>query len=277
MKSTRIVSLVIGLLMCAAGGVSAEEAESPPSADEVKENFGKDKTGTNPLNFTYDARLYDEYRWLNTDGDGGQNLLTGEFRMPFAGGKWQLRAKVRSVNLRADLDDDGFNDVSEAGFGDTDIRFMTIPYLSMEKKMGVATGAEFFFDTASDDALGTGATSVAPFVFVAFFNPVGKGSIFVPGYQHTISVHEDDGRDDVHGGLIDMFLVKTWKENKYWGYVDPQIVLDYEGSTEFMLLEIQAGMMLGSKGHSIWAMPSFGVGTYRPYDFSLEIGYKIVW
>jgi hypothetical protein len=44
-----------------------------------------------------------------------------------------------------------------------------------------------------------------------------------------------------------------------------------------MLLEIQAGMMVGPAGHSIWAMPSFGVGTHRPYDFSLEIGYKIVW
>jgi hypothetical protein len=44
-----------------------------------------------------------------------------------------------------------------------------------------------------------------------------------------------------------------------------------------MLLEIQTGMMLGRAGHSVWAMPSFGVGTDRPYDFSLEVGYKIVW
>jgi hypothetical protein len=36
-------------------------------------------------------------------------------------------------------------------------------------------------------------------------------------------------------------------------------------------------MMVGPAGHSMWAMPSFGVGNHRPYDFSLEIGYKIVW
>ena len=277
MKSTRIVILVIGLLMCAAGGVSAQEAETPPGADEEKENFEKDKTGTNPLNFTYDARLYDEYRWLNTDGDVGQNLLTGEFRMPFAGGKWQLRAKVRSVNLRADLDDDGSNDVSEAGFGDTDIRLMTIPYFNLERRLGVALGAEFFLDTASEEALGEGATSVAPFIFLAFFNPFGPGSIFVPGYQHFISVDEDDGRDSVNRALIDMFVVKTFSANKYWAYIDPQVIIDFEQDEEFMLIELQAGMMVGPKGHSIWAMPSFGLGTDRPYDFSLEIGYKIVW
>ena len=48
-----------------------------------------------------------------------------------------------------------------------------------------------------------------------------------------------------------------------------------------MLLELQAGMMVdkyfGTKGHSIYAMPSFGVGGDRPYDFSIEVGYKIVW
>jgi hypothetical protein len=203
--------------------------------------------------------------------------LTAEFRAPFASGKWQVRAKVRRVDLKADFNNDGIDDVDEGGFGDTDIRFATIPYMNMEKKMGVFAGVEFFLDTASEDALGAGATSVAPFVFVAFFNPIGPGSIFVPGYQHFISVDEATGRDKVRSGLIDMFLVKTWSANKYWGYVDPQIILDYENNTEFMLLEIQAGMMVGPAGHSMWAMPSFGIGNHRPYDFSLEIGYKIVW
>ena len=50
---------------------------------------------------------------------------------------------------------------------------------------------------------------------------------------------------------------------------------------QFMLLEFQGGAMLdklfGTKGHSAWLLPSFGVGGDRPYDFSLEVGYKIVW
>ena len=169
------------------------------------------------MNFTFDARLYDEYRWLNTDGDGRQNLLTAEFRAPFAGGKWQVRAKVRSVNLKADFNDDGFDDVNERGFGDTDIRVMTIPYLNMEKKLAVAVGVEAFIDTASEDALGTGATSLAPFIFLGIFNPIGPGSIFVPGYQHTFSIKEADGRDKVHGGLIDMFARQNMESEQVLG------------------------------------------------------------
>jgi len=49
----------------------------------------KDKTGTNPVNFQRDIRFYNEYSWLNTEGDGNQNLTTVEFRTPFLEGKWQ--------------------------------------------------------------------------------------------------------------------------------------------------------------------------------------------
>jgi hypothetical protein len=274
MKGQKTVTCAVGALLAT---IALSLAMPSLAVAQSAEEKAKDKTGTNPLNFTYDARLYNEYRWLNTDGDGSQNLLTGEFRMPIAGGKWQLRGKVRSNGLKADFDNDGFDDLDESGFGDVDIRIATVPYFNMEKKMGVFAGVEFFFDTASEDALGAGATSVAPFAFVAFFNPLGPGSIIVPGYQHTISVNEATGRDKVNQGLIDLFIVKTFNENKYWGYVDPQIILDYEKNTEFMLLEIQGGMMFGPKGHSIYAMPSFGIGTDRPYDVSLEIGYKIIW
>jgi len=49
-------------------------------------------------------------------------------------------------------------------------------------------------------------------------------------------------------------MVKTWGGNQFWGFIDPQILLDYENSKEFMLLEIQAGMMtdkyFGTKGQT---------------------------
>jgi hypothetical protein len=49
----------------------------------------KESTGTNPVNFSRDIRVYTEYSELNTEGDGSQNLTTLEFRTPFAEGKWQ--------------------------------------------------------------------------------------------------------------------------------------------------------------------------------------------
>jgi hypothetical protein len=258
-------------LLVAVASASAQTAEESAAFEEAKK---ADKTGTNPMNFSFDARIYNEFRWLNTPDDGEQNLTTFEFRMPFAGDKWQFRAKVR----RAGLDVGGIN---ESGFGDTDLRFMTIAYLNMEKRIALAPGIEVILDTASDDALGSGATQLAPFIFGAYFNPLGKGSIFVPGYQHFFSIDVDDGREDVNYGLIDMFLVKTFNDNQFWTYIDPQIILDYEQEEEYMLLELQAGTMLdkylGTKGHSAYIMPSFGLGTDRPYDFSFELGYKVVW
>ena len=276
-------TILAGLLI--AGWVStsalAQDEAEAAAKEDVKATFEKDKTGTNPMNFTFDARLYNEYQWLNTAGDGGQNITTFEFRAPFADGKWQFRSKLRAVDLKADFNDDGTDDVDDFGFGDIDVRFMTIPYINMQKKLAVALGVEFFLNTASEDSLGAGAWTVAPLVFLPIFNPLGPGSIFVPGYQHKISFYEDSGRDQVHLGVIDFFLVKTFAQNQYWAYIDPQIVLDYENSREFMLVELQGGMMLdrfvGSKGHSIWILPSFGVGSDRPYDFSFEVGYKYIW
>lgn len=276
-------TILAGLLI--AGWVStsalAQDEAEAAAKEDVKATFEKDKTGTNPMNFTFDARLYNEYQWLNTAGDGGQNITTFEFRAPFADGKWQFRSKLRAVDLKADFNDDGTDDVDDFGFGDIDVRFMTIPYMNMQKKLAVALGVEFFLNTASEDSLGAGAWTVAPLVFLPIFNPLGPGSIFVPGYQHKISFYEDSGRDQVHLGVIDFFLVKTFAQNQYWAYIDPQIVLDYENSREFILLELQGGMMLdkfvGSKGHSIWILPSFGVGSDSPYDFSFEVGYKYIW
>jgi hypothetical protein len=271
-----LCSITAAILLTA---VLPQASQAAEEAEDIKEEMEKDKTGTNPLNFTFDARLYNEYQWLNTAGDGEQNITTLEFRAPLGDGKWQFRGKIRGQFLRADFNSDGIDDVDEYAFGDTDIRFMTIPYIS--NKMGVAPGIELILPTATDPSLGSGAFTVAPFVFLAFFKPIGPGSIFVPGYQHFVSLDEDPGRGRVNRGLIDLFLVKTFADNQFWAYIDPQVILDYENSNYFAQIELQAGTMLdkllGTKGHSVWVMPSFGVGADRPYDVSLEVGYKVVW
>jgi hypothetical protein len=274
----QISTLLAAIMVAGSMSVIAQTADE---AAALKAAQKKDKTGTNPMNFTYDARIYNEYRDLNTAGDGDQNITTFEFRAPILDGKFQVRAKLRNVSLNADLDGDGTDDVDDSGMGDTDLRIMTVTGVNMKKRIAFAPGLEVTLDTASEDSLGAGATTFAPFLFGAYFNPLGKGSIFVPGYQHFFSVDEEDGRDQVNYGLIDLFLVKTFNANQFWAYIDPQIILDYEQDMEYMLLEIQVGTMLdkylGTKGHSTYILPSFGVGDDRPYDVSVEAGYKIVW
>jgi hypothetical protein len=265
------VLLIIGL---ASTGVRAQ--------DDAKASMKGDKTGTNPINFTHDARLYNEYIWLNTAGDGSQNITTVEFRTPFAGGKWQFRARARGASIKADRDNDGIDDLDDGGSGDFDFRFLTVPIINMKKKFALAVGLEVSLPTATEVSLGSGALSFGPQVFGVFFAPFGiKGTLIAPAYQHKFSIDEDDGRSAVHQGLIDIFLLWGSSNKQYWALVDPQIVLDYEEEKEFMIIDIEAGAMLdkylGTKGHSAYLRPSIGIGKHRPTDGSIEAGYKVIW
>jgi hypothetical protein len=250
--------------------------------DEAETAKKSDQTGTNPINFTHDARVYNDFSWLNASGDGKQNITTFEYRTPFAGGKWQFRVRGRGADIEADLNNDGIDELDASGFGDTDFRFLTVPYVDMAKKMAFAVGFETFLDTASKNALGTGATSFGPQAFLVFFEPLGiKGALVAPAYQHKFSIDEDAGRADIHQGLIDIFFLKLSADKTRWALIDPQIVLDYERNTEFMLIDMELGTMLdqrlNTKGHSAYIRPSLGVGGHRPTDASIEIGYKIIW
>lgn len=255
-----------------AGDVGIEEREGD---DKLADK--SDQTGTNPINFTFDLRVYNEYLWLNTAGDGNQNLTTVEFRVPFLDGKWQFRVRARANVINADLNDDGVDELDESGFGDLDFRFLTVPYVDPEKRIAFAAGLEVFLDTASDEALGSGSTSLGPQIFLVFFKPFGLDiDLFAPAYQHKFSI---DG-NDVNQSLIDLFMLKTSEDKTLWALVNPVFVIDHEANTEYMLIDIELGTMLdkylGTKGHSVYVRPSVGIGGDRPYDASIEVGYKMV-
>lgn len=272
----RVLVLLVAMSLC---HVSFAQAQDKPAV-----NASGDKTGTNPINFQRDIRLYNEYSWLNTAGDGTQNLTTLEFRTPFAGGKWQFRARTRFNSITADVNDDGFDDIDESGLGDTEIRFLTV--LHKEGLNAFAGAVEVFFDTASEDALGSGTTSLGPQAFyVRFFRggfgPYKGGGLFAPGLQYKFSVDEDDGRSDTDQILIDLNLLMMAEDKQSWFFTDPQIVFDRETDKEFAIVDLEFGWMMTNwfedlKGHSFYVRPSFGLGGDRPTDASVEIGYKIV-
>ena len=93
MKSSRLrqtVSIVIALALILVIFTTAL------AQDDSEEAMKADKTGTK-----FDARLYNEFLWLNTDGDREQNITTFEFRAPFADGKWQFRLRARYLQPRS--------------------------------------------------------------------------------------------------------------------------------------------------------------------------------
>ncbi len=275
---TRILLGAIFMMGVVATGVHADgEIDDIEAIEDVQAEMDKDKTGTNPVNFQKELRLYNEYSWLNTEGDGNSNLTTLEFRTPFLKGKWQWRVRAKYNAVKADTNDDGTDDIDESGLGDIDMRFLTVPYVNTANRTAVALGLEVFLNTASEDVLGSGATSLGPQVFLAKFFSRG---LFAPGLQYKFSVDEDDGRSDVNQFIIDLNLLIMGKDKQSWFFTDPQIVIDQENHTEFAMVDLEFGWMMSKwtdlKGHSFYIRPGFGVGVDRPVDYSVEIGYKIV-
>jgi hypothetical protein len=252
----------------------------------------KDNTGTNPVNFTYDFRLYTELASLPSNG-GSLNTTTAEFRLPLGrdvanlrgdepgslfydmGERFQLRTRIPYQNLSVDnpMGDPLFETSEVSGIGDINFRLLGIAYAS--QKLIVAPGLEVFVDTATNDALGAGTTTLAPVLFAVFPGILGPKSLFAPGYQYVFNV---GGGPDVSRSQIDLYGVWMLAEGKNWLILDPQIILDHENNKEVMTVEAEWGyMMVPQSGISSYLRPGVGVGADRPYSWNVEIGLKFVW
>ena len=277
------------LVVVAMASLSAHTlAEESQSYAEKNAADSSDKSGTNPVNFQRDIRVYNEYSWLNTEGDGNQNVTTLEYRQALFGGEWQFRTKVPYItSFKADFNDDGIDDLDESGLGDVNFRLLKKPWF--KGAYALAPALEVFLDTASEDELGSGTTVLGPMVFVGYFfgsNPLPipgyrGGGLFAPGFQYRFSVNEDKGRSEVEAIAIDInYLAMSENKTRYL-FVNPQILLDQENDQDYAIFDIEFGWMMAKwfpdlKGHSFYVRPSFTVGADRPADYAIELGYKIV-
>jgi hypothetical protein len=251
----------------------------------------EDNTGTNPVNFTYDLRFFTEMASL-PDGDSSLVTNTFELRWPLGrnvanlkgvgagsrfhdmGSKFGMRVRARYANLSLDIP--GVEPTDVSGIGDFDMRLLYLPHVG--NKFILATGLEAFFDTASNDALGSGKTSLGPTVIGVFPNLLGKGSLFAPAYQYVFDVAGSDDRADISRSQLDLYLVWVLAKGKNWLIVDPQVIFDHENKVEPMLVEVEWGFMIApSAGVSGYMRPGAGLGSDKPYDWNLEAGFKFVW
>jgi hypothetical protein len=259
-----------------------------PTAAQAQDAEGQkeDNTGTNPLNFTYDMRFITGMDWLRDDG-GSMVKNTFQFSAPLGrdlsnltgAGRWDDLGKKFALRFRGywnTLSVDNPSQRTVSGIGDFDGRLLWLAHVN--NKWGVAPGLEAFFNTASDDALGTGKTSLAPTLFFTLFNVLGRGSIFAPGYQYVFSVGGDPDRSDVQQSRIDLYFVWMLAKGKNWLVVNPQVILDHENSTEFMQTDLEFGyMIVPQSGISGYLRPGFAVGDGRPFNWNFEFAFKFVW
>ena len=251
----------------------------------------EDNSGTNPVNFTYDYRMYTEMVSLPID-DSSMVTNTVEFRWPLGrdvanlkgvgagspyhdmGSRFAMRIRARNSNLSVDLPDPDTYSVS--GIGDLDARLLYLPYVG--EKSILAVGLEGFFDTATNNALGSGKTSLGPTVIGVFPGLVGGGSLFAPAYQYVFDVAGSDDRADISRSQLDFYFVWGLAGGKNWLIVDPQVIFDHEKDTTPALAEVEWGFMIApTVGLSGWLRPGVGIGADRFYDWNLEAGIKFVW
>jgi hypothetical protein len=160
-----------------------------------------------------------------------------------------MRVRARYSNLSVDVP--GSSTSSVSGIGDLDARLLYLPYIG--KKSILAVGLEGFFDTASNDALGSGKTSLGPTVIGVFPGLMGQGSLFAPAYQSVFDVGGASERADISRSQLDFYFVWTLAGGKNWLIVDPQVIFDHENDTTPALAEIEWGFMIAPKvGISGW-------------------------
>jgi len=249
-----------------------------------------DNTGTNPINFTYDARFYTETDWLPVDNS---SLITNtfEFRLPLGrtmsnltnqklelfndlGSRHALRLKVPYKSLNLDTGEGPNTNIS--GTGDMAFRYLYIPYVT--NKWGLAGGLEMFFPTASNPALGDGKFVLRPQLFAGFFGLFGKNSIFAPGILYLFDVAGDDDRASVSQWQMDIYFVWLLAQMKHWLIINPQPVIDVANNKEFMIVDVEFGFMVPTlPGASVWVRPGAGIGEDRPFDWAFEFGFKWIW
>lgn len=87
--------------------------------------------------------------------------------------------------------------------------------------------------------------------------------------------------DQGGAGGLDLNYLRMGKDKQSWFFTDPQIVIDNENELEFALIDLEWGWMMSKwkkdlQGHSFYIRPMFAVGSDRPTDYSMEIGYKII-
>jgi hypothetical protein len=263
-RLTTVLTLLVAVVVAAAMTAAvAEEAtpEEAATADQAAAAASEDKTGTNPVNFTNELRLYNVFTSL-PDGSY-QNLSVFRYYMPFNNRTMGIRLEFPLVTTDVTGD-------TEFGFGDLNLRWLWTA--KQARTHAVAVGIESWWDTATGDALGSGKNSLAPVVFYVMF--LNKQTLFAPAYQYKFDIGGSDDRPDISQSLIDLYYVYLPKPGQ-WIIVDPTIIIDHESSTTSMQVEVELGRMM-SPGMSTYIRPGFPIGGNQLIDWNLEVGVKSV-
>jgi hypothetical protein len=228
------------------------------------------KTGADPTDFITRYEPSYEHKELENGSELDIFVMRGDL------------ALRRDISLRLDLplidfDPDsrlkplGFDD--ETGVGDVITQLIYKPY--SDERLAAIFGLRVDWDTATEDEVGQGGTTVAPLGAVAWYPK--KGLIVAPVLQWFIGDDLDNDplpgdRDRNELSYRQIVLWQPMKPYMSWLMLDPELIVDFEDDDETLNIGVEYGKMI-SKTMAIFVKPTFGVGD-SDTDWAIKIGFR---
>lgn len=247
----------------AAPAVAQAQAQAGTEAANGSESVVK---RIDPTDFSTRLEVRNEYQDLQ--GGGSMNMLVP--RLDYAvSSTFSLRLETPIV--AADPNTPGNN--GDSGMGNLLVR--TSYRAARGQGYAVVVAAEFIFDTASKDSLGSGKNVIAPLVFASLDVP-RYHSVFFPFLQHYFTVSGDDARPDANYTSFKPVWLTRWPD-RYYTVVEPHFIIDHErGDRVGLTLEGEFGRFL-DRNLALWARPGVGLhGDNIPlvYNWNFEVGLR---
>jgi hypothetical protein len=220
-----------------------------------------DKTGTNPANLQNVLELSN--RFESVDDQLFVDHVTWRYGQAFA--RRHMRARVDLPLTFGNL-----TGRTEAGFGDVALGWEWLA--AVRGSVGVLTDVDLTFDTSTNDALAIGHHTVAPAV----------GIVVVPHdvlaislrYDQRFSFNSVEGRPDINTGTLEATIVRRFSEGS-WLRSMTSLEMNFEQSESWGALRGEWGRLLNG-GFSTWVRAGAGLGTSKPMDWTMELGFRFV-
>lgn len=278
LRSAPVLAIAIAFAACSSAPKTAPEPR--PAAAKMTDRDGpqgegakrgradrSDQTGTNPVNLQDSFLFFNELQVLR-HGDF-RNVENLRYIRTFEDQTMAGRVTLPVVATDANVTND------QVGIGDLNLRF---DYVAVHNaKQGLMLGGELTLDTATDNVLGRGKYSLAPVITAVVY--LEQGILFAPSYQHRFSVAGQEHRADINEGYLDLTVVMTTKDKRQWIALDPTFIWDLENEKSWTQLAVEVGHVLGPAfggSGSIYVRPGFAVGSDRPYEWNIEVGFKLI-
>jgi hypothetical protein len=138
-------------------------------------------------------------------------------------------------------------------------------------KYRVAVGLDWVHDFDNDDkGIGGGSSTIAPFVGVAM--GITEQTTLIPLIQHYMSY---DG-NDVNQTAFRLIGMHALPQHQMWLKLDAKVPVDWQHDEEVPAsAELQWGKMFTQK-YGAYVDGLVGVGGYRPYDYGVGLGVRMM-